>query len=106
MGIPIPPQVLIRAKLADGRLAINSIPRVGSWPGNGETCDACEKIVTREQFLMKGIDVAGSRTPIQLHVECFRLWNEERRALQTEGANGEALTFEAASRFLRQPPDF
>jgi hypothetical protein len=31
---------LIRSKLTDGRLPLNSIPRVWGGPGNGETCDA------------------------------------------------------------------
>jgi hypothetical protein len=31
---------IIRAKLADGRLPQNSIPRVWGGASNGETCDA------------------------------------------------------------------
>ena len=48
-------QLLIRQKLADGRLPINSIPRVWGGPGNGETCDACEGIITKDEFVIEGI---------------------------------------------------
>jgi hypothetical protein len=41
-----PLRVLIRAKLADGRLPTNSIPRVWGGLGNGETCDARKAIIT------------------------------------------------------------
>jgi hypothetical protein len=88
MTDPSPLRVLIRAKLADGGLPINSIPRVWGGPGNGETCDACEKIITKDEFVMEGIGVEGSRQPIQLHVACFRLWDEERRQSSGAGTAG------------------
>ena len=44
---------LIRSKLADGRLPQDSIPRVWGGAGNGETCDACEEIITKTQFVME-----------------------------------------------------
>ena len=81
-----PLRLLIRAKLVDGRLPVNSIPRVWGGPGNGETCDACEQIVTKDEFVMEGIGVEGSRQPLQLHVACFRFWDEERRTLLASGA--------------------
>jgi hypothetical protein len=80
MSTPNPLRVLIRAKLAHGRLPINSIPRVWSGPGNGEMCDACEKIVTKTEFIMEGVGCDGS-CQVQLHVACFHFWEEERRAL-------------------------
>lgn len=79
MGKPSPLRLLIRQKLADGRLPLNSIPRVWGGPGDGETCDACEKVVKKDEFIIEGIGVEGSRHPIQLHVACFRYWDEERR---------------------------
>jgi hypothetical protein len=84
MTTPSPLRVLIRAKLADGRLPINSIPRVWGGPGNGETCDACETIVTKDEFVIEGIGVEGSRAPIQLHVACLRFWDEERRTIRPQ----------------------
>jgi hypothetical protein len=72
-------RLLILTKLADGRLPLNSIPRVWGGPGNGETCDACERIITKHEFVMEGISLAGGKAPLQLHVACFWLWDEERR---------------------------
>jgi hypothetical protein len=72
-------RLLILIKLADGRLPLNSIPRVWGGPGNGETCHACEKIITKHEFVMEGVSLAGGKAPLQLHVGCFWLWEEERR---------------------------
>jgi hypothetical protein len=70
---------LILIKLADGRLPLNSIPRVWGGPGNGETCNACEGTITQHEFVMEGISLAGSKAPLQLHVGCFWIWEQERR---------------------------
>lgn len=75
-------RALIRTKLADGRLPRNSVPRVWGGPGNGETCDGCEEIVTKDQFVMEGISLANGRKPLQLHVACFNIWDDERRAVR------------------------
>ena len=74
-------QLMIRQKLTDGRLPLNSIPRVWGGPGNGETCDACEGIVTKDEFVIEGISLAEGRRPLQLHVECFHLGDQERHAV-------------------------
>jgi hypothetical protein len=39
---------LIGAKLADGRLPHNSIPRVWGGPANNEDCGACEETITKQ----------------------------------------------------------
>jgi len=70
---------LIRDKLADGRLPQNSIPRVWGGAGNGETCDACEEIIIKTQFVMEGVSTTGGKG-IQFHVGCFHMWDAERRA--------------------------
>jgi hypothetical protein len=77
---------VIRTKLADGRLPTNGITRAWGILGNGETCDACNGIITKGQFVMNGLGVKGSRQPLQLHVACFRLWDEEQSALQNRQA--------------------
>jgi hypothetical protein len=69
---------LVRAKLADGRLPHDSIPRVWGGPGNGEKCVACEELITKNDFVMDGIG-EGSRA-FQFHVQCFRIWDSERNA--------------------------
>jgi hypothetical protein len=73
-------RLVIRNKLMDGRLPYDSIPRIWGGPGNGEVCDACEEIVSKDQFVMEGISLAGGRKPLQLHVGCLNLWDEERHA--------------------------
>ena len=72
-------RLLIRSKLADGRLPLNSIPRIWGGPGNGEVCDACETIVTKDELIMEGISLDQGRKPIQFHTRCFYLWDVERR---------------------------
>ena len=49
-------------------------------PGNGETCDACDGIVTKDEWVIEGISLAGGRKPLQLHTGCFHLWELERHA--------------------------
>ena len=65
--------ILIAHKLQDGRLPKNSVPRVFGGPGNGETCDACELPMRREQMAIQGIALAAGRRPMQLHASCFQI---------------------------------
>ena len=74
-------QLIIRQKLLNGALPYNSIPRVWGGPGNGEMCDACDGIVTKDEWVIEGISLAVGRNALQLHVECFHLWERERSAL-------------------------
>jgi hypothetical protein len=71
-------RLLIRAKLADGRLPHDSIPRVWGGPGNNESCDACEETISKEQLVMEGVGSKGGG--VQFHVRCFHLWDSERQA--------------------------
>jgi hypothetical protein len=77
-------QLLIRQKLQTGALPWNSIPRVWGGPGNGEAYDACEAVITKDELVIEGISLAEGRKPLQLHVECFHLWERERRTLTVE----------------------
>ena len=74
-------QRLIRQKLASGMLPTISIPRVRGGPSNGESCGACERIITKDELVIEAISLANDRNPLELHVECFHLWELERRAL-------------------------
>ena len=67
---------LIRDKLADGRLPRNSIPRVWGGPSSGESCHACAQAIPPVEFIIEGISENGGG--IQLHVECFYIWDSER----------------------------
>jgi hypothetical protein len=81
-------RLLIRAKLEQGVLPYNSIPRIWGAPSDGETCDACDSLIDPSELVMEGISLSdGSkvlhaqdrRKPLQLHVTCFYLWDTERR---------------------------
>jgi DNA-directed RNA polymerase specialized sigma24 family protein len=80
---PTPAQALralIRDKLRDGRLPY-SIPRFWGGPGEGQTCDACEGFIA-DQMLVQGIAWVGwDRRPLQMHLDCFALWDQERQPL-------------------------
>jgi len=80
--------LLIRDKLQDGRLPHDSITRVWSNPSSGETCNACETRITKDQ-LVTVVTVAGGRTAIPFHVACFRLWDAARRADEGGGIPGD-----------------
>ena len=70
-------RLFIREKLQDGRLPHEQISQVQSRPADGQKCDACEKLITIAQFVVTGTSLEG-RGSIQLHVECFQLWDDER----------------------------
>jgi hypothetical protein len=77
-------RVLIREKLKDGRLPLNSMPRFWGGPADGEVCDACDQLITKQQLVMEGIastlsDRPKEKKPIQFHVTCFQIWDVERR---------------------------
>ena len=75
-------QLLIRQKLANGTLPMNSsVPRIWGGPGNGETCEACDGVITKDEWVSEGVSLAGGPKPVHLHVKCFHLWQEERHAM-------------------------
>jgi len=72
-------RALIRQKLQNGDLPLNGIPRFWIGPSNGEECDGCGRLIV-EPLVVGGIAATdGARQPIQMHVECFTLRDEERR---------------------------
>jgi hypothetical protein len=71
-------RLLIRQKLADGRLPRENVPRMWSGASNGGTCDACDEIIEGRQWWAEGIPVNGGRKDIRFHRECFNLWDDER----------------------------
>jgi hypothetical protein len=75
---------LIQGKLLDGTLPNDSIPRVWGGAAYGELCDGCDEIIEAAQLVMEWINPRGEG--IQLHVECFYIWDEERRVGGEGGA--------------------
>ena len=73
-------RLLIRHKVHDGRLPHNRIAKISSGLGAGETCDACETAITKEQLVT---EVAlgggrGARGTVSFHALCFQLWDAQR----------------------------
>ena len=44
----------------------------------------CDGIVTKDEWVIEGISLAGGRKPLQLHAECFHLWERERHLMVGE----------------------
>ena len=73
-------RIIIREKLQDGRLPYDNTPRFWGGPADGEMCDACDALITKEQLVMEGIaSTLTNKKPIQFHVRCFHVWDHERR---------------------------
>jgi hypothetical protein len=76
-------RTIIRTKLEDGRLPIDKAPRVwGGGAGRGETCAACETMITQDQLCVEGIPLPVGPSVV-LHVKCFQVWDQERRTLKS-----------------------
>ena len=76
---------IIRAKLADGRLPVDSIPRGVVGPSRGELCDGCGARVQPLGLVMKGVASLGQA--LRFHVDCFYLWEGECMTLSPPPAN-------------------
>jgi hypothetical protein len=73
-------RLLIRRRLHDRRLPHDGVRTVWTTPSDGETCDACDTLLTKDQLLMEGVTLDLGRRPLQMHVRCFQIWDHERRA--------------------------
>jgi hypothetical protein len=71
-------RTLIRQKLQDGSLPLNGIPRFWVGPSNGEECSACDSLIAGSRVVEGIAGTDGLKIPIQMHVECFALWDEEK----------------------------
>src|SRR4030095_2197168 len=56
---------------------------VWSSRSEGERCDGCDAILSKDQMLMEGVPMDLGRRPLQLHARCFQVWDHERRATQS-----------------------
>jgi hypothetical protein len=77
---PLILRVLIRQKLADGRLPHDSTSRVSGRPSNGEICDACDERIEPGQFVMQDGSTDATEHALQFHVSCLYAWDTERVA--------------------------
>ena len=69
-------RLLIRRKLHDGRLPYDRLTKAWGGPSNGETCSACDTVLAIDQLVMEG---TKGRKHLQFHVQCFQIWDDERR---------------------------
>jgi hypothetical protein len=72
-------RLFIRRKIQNGRLSRAGIRRIWSSPSDGQTCDACDVTLAKEQLLIEGITLGLGRRRFQFHVRCFQIWDHERR---------------------------
>jgi hypothetical protein len=76
-------RLLIRSELDDGRLPYDSMPRFWGGAGDGEQCDVCDTLITKEQLVLEGIaSVLSNKKPVRFLVACFYAWDAERRVAQ------------------------
>ena len=74
---------LIRQKLDDGRLPRGSVPRAFGRPGNWQRCEACEETMMKALLMMEVYPQTKDMKAVRFHGDCYTLWNEERRALDS-----------------------
>jgi len=64
-------RLLAHGKLRDGRLPHDRFTVVWSGPSDGETCDACDVLLTNQHVLMEG--TRGRRAPSRSSSLAFRI---------------------------------
>ena len=72
-------RLIVREKLADGRLPAAGTPRTWGGAGNGNRCDLCEEIIRKTQMMIEGASTDDAQPDLTFHVPCFYLWETERR---------------------------
>jgi hypothetical protein len=74
-------RTLILQKLRDGRLPTDHILRFWAGPSEAEQCMACDRLIA-EPLVVEGTSSSvGGSQPMQMHVGCFAIWDEERNKL-------------------------
>ena len=68
----------VRAKIADGYLPKEFLPRVFGGPGTGQRCDACEETPLPEDLESEANLAKGGL--VRFHIRCFGIWQTERVA--------------------------
>jgi hypothetical protein len=78
-------RALVREKLRDGRLPLDSIHRLYGGPADGEMCDACDEPIPRQQVIIEGItSTLRNKQGIQFHQ---MLRDLEYREASTDGVS-------------------
>ena len=71
---------LIRRKLCAGRLPRRRALDVWVVLADGQICDACEQPIERQSQVVWAIQNRDG-LPIQLHEDCFQIWEAEQNGL-------------------------
>lgn len=71
-------RLLVRQKLAIGRLPTDYIPRTWGGLGNDRASGACERAVRKTQLMIEGSSTDDRQPDLTFHVPCFYLWDSER----------------------------
>jgi hypothetical protein len=72
-------RLVVRDKLAHGRLPRDRAGAVRTTNGNDEVCDACSRPVSAEDVLYK-ITRERSRAFL-FHASCFAIWRDEQNSM-------------------------
>jgi hypothetical protein len=70
---------VIRRKLENRHLPHDGLRTVRSTPSDGETCDACDTVLTKDQLLMEAVPLGLGKRTFRMHVRCFQIWDFEKR---------------------------
>jgi hypothetical protein len=73
---------VIRRKLESRHLPQDGIRTVGLTPSDGETCDACDTVLTSDQLLMEAVPLGLGTRSIRMHIRCFQIWDLEKRTFK------------------------
>jgi hypothetical protein len=74
---------LIRTKLRADRLPRDSTLRAFGRPGNWQRCEACGGFMPKAVLMMEVYPQTRNMKAVRFHGDCYTLWNEERRALES-----------------------
>ena len=71
--------LLIQRRI-DAGLLPRDVRRIWGAFANADTCDACDEVIPGNEYVIDGISIGGgAKTVVQLHVECFAVWDELRQ---------------------------
>lgn len=75
---------MVRRKLSDHRLPQGRAVAFRETAGDGRSCDACDKPIERKQTAISAT-VSLKWMSVRLHVDCYKMWDQERLALCEKG---------------------
>jgi hypothetical protein len=75
---PILLRHLIRQRIQDGRLPRTPLLEIGHGRGIGKSCEGCGSTIAWNERMTVRISAEDWRT-LQLHADCFEIWDSELR---------------------------